>query len=126
LSQFRSIKRFHEARQIRIEDGSITEAYGAVTLQVTQGLPELDEVWYAPEFSSLKLISITTLIDKRAEVRFLPDMNVSVLYDGQPIFTGFMYNCLICLDVVASQQAFKSEASQQAPTRETAQYSDDT
>src|SRR5204863_7407824 len=85
--------------------------YGAVALEVNQGQLELDEVWYAPEFSS-NLISITALMSKGVEVRFLPDMRLAALYRGRPIFTGSVHNNLICLDITDTpQQAFTSEAS---------------
>lgn len=118
-SQFRSIKRFREPHRIRIADGSFIDAYGygVVALETPQGPLELDEVWYAPEFNHLKLISITTLMSKGIEVKFLPDMTVSALLNGHLLFTGSMHNGLVCLDVTTtftttSQRAFTSNTTE--------------
>src|SRR6266496_4328324 len=91
--------------------------YGPVALETPQGLLELPEVWYAPEFDHVKLLSIPTLMREGIEIRFLPDITASAFHNGHLIFTGSMHNGLIYVNTTTtstttSQQAYTSEASE--------------
>src|SRR5437762_13416917 len=93
------------------KDKDISLSYPFTSLLETpRGLLKLPEVWYAPEFDHIKLLSIPTLMREGIEIRFLLDMTASAFHNGRLIFTGLMHNGLIYVDITTTyHQAYTSE-----------------